>query len=74
MRRSIWQEPERPYQSKGSKTMTHKWEIWVREASGAWRRATTTYSAEHVNLLKDSYLQRWDEVRIDHRSSQIYSA
>lgn len=54
--------------------MTHKWEIWVREASGAWRRATTTYSAEHVNLLKDSYLQRWDEVRIDHRSSQIYSA
>jgi hypothetical protein len=54
--------------------MTDKWEVWVRQPDGAWRRAVTTYSFEHVNLLKESYLQRWDEIRIDHRSSQIFSA
>lgn len=57
-----------------SAAMTDKWEVWVREGSGVWRRATTTYSADHVNLLRDSYLERWGEVRIDHRSSRIYSA
>jgi hypothetical protein len=54
--------------------MTDKWEVWVRQPDGAWRRAVTTYSFEHVNLLKESYLQRWEEIRIDHRSSQIFSA
>lgn len=53
--------------------MTEKWEVWVRDPEGAWRRSMTTYSVEHVNLLKESYLQRWSEVRIDHRVSQVFS-
>lgn len=53
--------------------MTDKWEVWVRQPEGAWQRAITTYSAQHVEILRDSYLQRWDEVRIDHRSSVIFS-
>lgn len=53
--------------------MSEKWEVWVRQPYGSWQRATTTYSEEHVELLRESYLQRWDEVRIDHRSSRIYS-
>lgn len=64
-------ELKRP-SKRGSAVMTDKWEVWVRQPSGVWRRATTTYSAEHVELLRKSYLQRWDEVRIDHRSSHIY--
>ena len=54
--------------------MTDKWEVWIRDASGAWRRETTTDSAEHADLLMQGYLERWGEVRIDHRSSRIYSA
>lgn len=53
--------------------MTDKWEVWVRQPLGSWQRATTTYTAEQVERLRDTYLQEWDEVRIDHRSSRVYS-
>ncbi len=64
----------RPLKKMKAVDMTDKWEVWVRDASGAWRRETTTDSAEHADLLREGYLERWGEVRIDHRSSRIYSA
>lgn len=54
--------------------MIEKWEVWVKQPTGAWRRAVTTCSAEHVELLKESYLQLWAEIRVDHSSSTMYSS